>query len=189
MSAQQTNPANTFLDLIGQEGWAAASQDKLARQLGLSPSALLEQHGNRWDLLRAFGRQMDVAMLAQAEAQGGSQAVRDRLFALIMARFDALTPYKAGVRNLVRATRQDPKLAYFFLKNLPASMELMADAAGISTSHWLGLLKSKALNLLYLDVVRTWLDDDSEDMAKTMSLLDKRLAAAENLANRLPKAA
>jgi ubiquinone biosynthesis protein COQ9 len=185
----QHSASTAFLALIAKEGWAGASLEKLAHEINFSPAELLRQHGDRWDLLRAFGRSIDVEMLAQADAQGGSQAVRDRLFTLIMARFDALSPHKAAIRNLLKAARQDPKLACFFLAALPRAIELIANAAGISTSHWLGLAKSKALMALYLDVVRVWLKDESEDMAKTMSALDKRLAQAENLASRLPKAA
>jgi hypothetical protein len=42
------------------------------------------------------------------------------------------------------------------------------------------------LTALYLYTVRTWIEDDSEDMAKTMAALDKNLERAEGVINSLP---
>ena len=44
-----------------------------------------------------------------------------------------------------------------------------------------GIIRVKGLAAIYLSVLRVWLNDDSEDMAQTMSALDRALRRAEFL--------
>ncbi|MFX7212929.1 hypothetical protein ABTI51_18345, partial [Acinetobacter baumannii] len=60
----------------------------------------------------------------------------------------------------------------------------MLEAAGLDSGGLAGIARRKGLGLIYLDVLRTWRDDDSVDMARTMAVLDKRLKRAEALAGR-----
>ncbi len=168
---------DAMMAVIAQAGWSSATLAAIAAEANCSV-ADAASHGSRFDLLTAFGTRADLAALKEADADGGSQAPRDRLFDLLMARFDALTPHKPAIHQLATASRRDPGLAAFFVCRLPRSMELMLSAAGVGTSGLLGAARVKALAGLYLAVVRTWLGDDSDDMAKTMAALDKALARA-----------
>jgi hypothetical protein len=58
-------------------------------------------------------------------------------------------------------------------------MSWMLEAAGLSTAGLRGRLRVRALAVLYLSVLRVFLRDDSEDLAKTMAALDRRLRQAE----------
>ena len=60
-------------------------------------------------------------------------------------------------------------------------MRWMLEAAGIDAGGPAGALRTKGLMLVWLDVLRVWQSDESEDMARTMAHLDKRLALAERL--------
>jgi hypothetical protein len=177
--------AAAFIDEIGTQGWATATLEGAARRAGLAVGDLVAAGGDRWGLLDLFGRHVDSAAAREADAEGGSQAVRDRLFGLIMARFDVLTDHRDGIRALMRGLRSDPGLAAYFACRVPRAMRVLADAAGVETTGPLGSARVHALTALYLSVVRTWLDDDSEDLAKTMKALDEALARAERWAERL----
>jgi ubiquinone biosynthesis protein COQ9 len=168
---------DALLAVITREGWPAATLAAIAREASCSV-ADVASFGNRFDLLAAFGKRTDVAALKGAEEDGGSQAPRDRLFDILMARFDALAAYKPAVRVLAKASRRDPGLAAFFACRLLRSMAVLASAAGVKTSGLMGAARVKALAGLYLSVVREWFGDDSQDMAKTMAALDKALARA-----------
>ena len=50
---------------------------------------------------------------------------------------------------------------------------------GIGAAGLPGIVKVKGLAAIYMSVLRVWLNDDSEDMAKTMSALDRALRRAE----------
>jgi ubiquinone biosynthesis protein COQ9 len=170
---------DAMMDVVARDGWLAATLAAVAAEAGQPIADVATLFGNRFNILAAFGRRADLAALKEAEDEGGSQAVRDRLFAILMARFDALTPFKSAVQRLAKASRTDPGLAAFFLRQLPCSLALVAEAAGVSSTGWLGLARIKALTVLYIGVTRTWLADDSPDLSKTMAALDQALARAD----------
>jgi ubiquinone biosynthesis protein COQ9 len=176
---------NAAMTIIGRDGWPAATLDAVSRESGVSLADIATHFANRFDILAAFGKRSDIAALKEADEEGGSQAPRDRLFDIIMARFDAMAPYKTGVQALSKATRRDPGLAAFFLVSVSKSMGLLASCAGVETSGVFGVVRVKALCGLYLNVVSTWLGDDSEDLSKTMAALDKALARADRWEHQL----
>jgi len=62
-------------------------------------------------------------------------------------------------------------------------MGLALEAAGLSADGLSGLAARKGLAAVYLSTMRTWVKDDSDDMATTMAALDKALDRAENVVN------
>ena len=85
------------------------------------------------------------------------------------------------MRAIVGATFCDPAAALCGAFTLRRSMTAMLEAARIGASGLPGVLRVKGLAAVHMSVLRVWLDDDSEDMAKTMAALDKRLRRAESL--------
>jgi hypothetical protein len=57
------------------------------------------------------------------------------------------------------------------------AMAWMLEGAGISAEGWRGRARCLALAGAYATTFRTFLDDDSDDLAKTMAALDRRLKA------------
>lgn len=179
---------DAYLTVIGRDGWAAARIDAVAAVAGVSTGEVAAAYPDRWTALRAYGLRLDRVALAEA---GGDPAasVRDRLFAMLMERFDAAQPQRAAAAALADAARRDPGLAAFMLATLPMSVARLADAAGVATGGLLGPLRVQALTALMLSVARVWLGDDSADPGQTMKALDERLAQAETWARRLPHGA
>ncbi len=165
--------------VIDRQGWHQATLEAVAREADLSVSQLVLTAGDRFDMLAKFGRRADIAALRFLNPADTASSTRDRLFDLIMARFDAHQPYRGAIRNLSRASCTDPGLAAFFACHLPRSIGVIADAAGVSTTGIRGAARVHGLTLLYLSVTRTWLDDETPDMARTMSALDQALGRAE----------
>ena len=130
-------------------------------------------------ILDAFARRVDDAMLAAGPADA-SEGVRDRLFELLMRRFDALAPHKAAVAAILRDII-DPAVGLVGLPALARSMIWTFEAAGIPVAGLAGLLRVKGLALIYANAVRVWLRDDTADLAPTMAALDKGLRRAESL--------
>ena len=174
-----------WLTVIARDGWAGARIDAVADAAGTTTAAVAAAVPDRWAALAAFGHDLDVAALAEAGADRDA-SIRDRLFALFMARFDAAQPYREAARVMAAAARRDPGLAAFIALDLPRAVARLADAAGVATGGLTGPLRVQALTALYLVVARVWLTDDSADLAATMKELDARLAQAETWARRLP---
>ena len=65
-------------------------------------------------------------------------------------------------------------------------MSWILEACGEDTSGVKGAIKVVGLSGLYLKTLKTWVDDDSPDMAATMAALDNSLKNADEWVNRLP---
>jgi AcrR family transcriptional regulator len=182
------DPADAALDamlrLAAQRRWAEIALADIAAEAGLTMADMLRHAPSRTALLKAFGRRIDAATLAApVEADG---TVKDRLFDLIMRRFDALAPHKEAVRGILADLGRDLPSALCLLPGGLASMAWLAEAAGVAPRGPLGALKIKVLAAVYVATFRVWLGDDSADAAKTMAALDKSLGRLEALTSSLP---
>lgn len=174
------DPVAVMLDLVSEQGWRAVTLGRIAQASGLPLSALYGQYASKTDLLTAFARRIDLAMLAAlgepGPAPADAAAVKDRLFEAVMARFDALHPHKDAIRVLMRELPGDPvALACFLTRGLRQGLDWMLAAAELDAGGLAGATRRKVLGGIYLDTLRVWLKDEGEDMATTMAHLDKRL--------------
>ncbi|HXP97229.1 MAG TPA: helix-turn-helix domain-containing protein, partial [Telmatospirillum sp.] len=161
-------------------GWHAVSLADIATRAGVSFVELHERFDGKADIFKAFLDQLDDA-LWNGELPPGEEAERDRLFDVIMRRFDAMQPHKAGIRAIVRGSMVDPWMLLCGAPRLLLTAALMLEIAGISATGPLGRLKAKGLAAVFLAASRVWMNDDSPDMAKTMVALDRSLRRAESL--------
>jgi AcrR family transcriptional regulator len=165
------------LTLAAREGWRHTAMADIAAEAGLSLGEAYAAAPSKLALLAAFHRRVDQAALAVAA--DGTEPARDRLFDVLMRRFDALAPHRPALRSILRDSFGDPA-AMLGVPALLRSMGWMLEAAGISTAGLRGRLRSQLLAGLYLSVLRVFLDDDSADLSRTMALLDQRLRWGES---------
>jgi hypothetical protein len=71
------------------------------------------------------------------------------------------------------------------LCQLRRSLSLTLEAAGVSASGLKGALRLKGLLAIYVAGLRSFANDESEDLARTMAEIDKRLGQAERLSEML----
>ena len=166
------------LRLAARQGWRAIGLGAIAAEAGLPLDQAYAACPSKLAILAAFHRRIDRAALGGPAIESDASA-RDRLFDMLMRRFDALQPHKAALRAILRDSLGDPAA----LLDAPAvlrSMGWMLEAAGISAAGWRGGLRTQLLAGLYLLVLRDFLEDDSADLAKTMAALDRRLRRAQS---------
>jgi AcrR family transcriptional regulator len=178
----------TALRLAAERGWAGLALADIAAAAKLPLADLYASYPSKTAILVALSRLVDRQVLAGLEA-GADESTRDRLFDLIMKRFDALVPYREGLSAVARDAGSDPLAALCGLGQLARSMALMLEAAGVSSSGIAGALRTKGLGAIYLATMRDWFRDDSADKARTMAALDARLRRAESWASRLDRRA
>lgn len=174
------------LRLAAERAWRDIGLPDIAAAAGLSMAELYPRFGSKQAILDAFVRRIDAAVLAE-EAPGAEESARDRLFDVLMRRFDALQPHRQSLGNIVRDQSRSPGDALCSLAQLARSMAWMLAAAGISTEGLAGLLRIKGLTGIYLATLRVFLRDDSPDLARTMAALDGYLRRVEWLAGRLDR--
>lgn len=163
------------LRLAGERPWDEVTYFDIAAAAGLNLAELRRAFTSKPDILAAFSRMVDDQILARASKPAASLAPRDRLFEVVMSRFDALAPYKGALRSMARAGESGPALA----RTVLASQTWMLRAAEISTAGLAGAARVAGLAAIYASVFRTWLADDDPGMARTMAALDRRLRRGE----------
>jgi AcrR family transcriptional regulator len=168
---------DALMGLIAEKGFAAVGLAGIAERAGVSPAALRAAYDGKLGILADFARRTDEAVLAGGAAEGDGP--RDRLFDIIMRRFDVLAPYKAALRRLGRSAACDPLLACTLAQIGGRSQRWMHAAAGIEAGGVSGAIAVRGGVLVYADAMRAWLDDDDTGLARTMKRLDEGLRRGE----------
>ena len=167
------------LPRIASDGWRHLSLATIADAAGLPILRVYRTFGSKQAILRGLYRRIDEAALAQPPPAEPGERPRDRLFDLLMRRFDALGPYKVALEVLRRELPRDPVTILCCGAWLLRSMRWMLEAADISTGGLRGTLAIKLTATAYLSTMRVWHRDDSPDYARTMAALDARLRRIE----------
>ena len=170
------------LDLAAERAWNGVSLSDIARKAKISLADLREHFDDRADILTAWGRMLDRRILDKVKEPDNSLSPRERLFDLLMERFDMLNEERDAVLSILSSFYPDPKQAVIALPHLAQSMTWMLEAAGIETTGLRGAVRVAGLTGLYLKTLWAWKNDDSADMPKTMAELDKNLERVERWA-------
>jgi ubiquinone biosynthesis protein COQ9 len=166
--------------IAGEQGWRQVDVVAAAREAGLSLVEARERFPSRAAILLRFGRLADQAALLDASTDG---TVRDRLFDLLMRRFDVMQTHRAGVKALLRFLPTHPSAALLVGCATKRSMRWMLQAAGIGATGPRGEVRLRGLLAVWLWGVRAWDRDESEDLSGTMAAVDVALQRAEQAAS------
>jgi AcrR family transcriptional regulator len=164
---------------VASEGWRHLSLAAIADSAELPILRLYRTFGSKQAILRGLYRRVDEAALAEPPPAEPAERPRDRLFDLLMRRFDTLQPYKAALEMLRRELPGDPVTVLCAGISLLGSMRWMLEAADISTGGFRGAFAVKLTAAAYLSTMRIWQRDNSPDLARTMAALDARLRRIE----------
>jgi AcrR family transcriptional regulator len=172
-SASRDAVLDAAMRLAAEQGWRGLTLVAIAEEAGLTLAELYARYTSKQAILDGVRRAADRAMLAGGAVPDGP--ARDRLFEVLMRRFDALAAWRAGIASAVEATSCDPIALLCSGPGMVSSMSAVLEAAGLDSSGLRGLIRAKALAAVWLPAMRTWLGDESEDQAATMASLDKGL--------------
>jgi len=178
-SSERDRIIDAALRLVAREGWRRLSMAAIAAEAGVPILTLYRAFPSKPAILRGFFRRIDEAVLEAPLDADSDERPRDRVFDLLMRRFDALRPYRDVLEVLGRELPTDPFAALGAGARLLCSMAWMLEAAGISTGGLGGVVAVKLTAAVYLATLRVWLRDESPDLAPTMASLDRRLRAIE----------
>jgi AcrR family transcriptional regulator len=167
------------LALVVARGWRNVSLAAVAEEAGIPILQVYRLFPSRTAILCGLSRRVDEAVLAEPLDMEAEEKPRDRLFDLLMRRFDALMPYRTALEALRRDVRADPLTSLALGGALLHSMRLMLEAAGIGCQGIGGVIAVKLTAAAYLAAAHTWARDESPDLAPTMASLDRRLRSIE----------
>jgi len=168
------------LRLAETRGWRDLSLGEIAAEAQTPLIEFRKEFQSKGQILAAFSRAIDLAVIEKFPAPGPDVA-RDRLFDVLLTRFELMQPYKAAIRRI----RDDvgSSLGDSLAQMRPAlkSQYWMLAAAGISGEGGTGFLRVRGVLSVYARVFSIWLEDNDPGMARTMAALDRRLRRGESL--------
>jgi len=166
------------LQLAGELSWLDISLTDIAEAAGASLSDLYET-GEKSALAKQLEPWADLAM--SSEAADMEDSPRERLFDVIMRRYEKLETQRAGVLSLMKWRDGSPRLRAELLGTRNRSAGWALACARLDT---LKPLETRATTLGLAWVIgqtdRAWRQDNSGDFARTMATLDAELILAED---------
>ena len=133
---------------------------------------------NKNDLIININRYFDY-LLKKNLINIENSSSKDMLFEVYMARLDILNLHRKSILNIIENLYTQPKLVIKLLPSIVESMIVIATLSNIDVNGIKGIAKVKALFFLYLFIIYTWRNDESESLEKTMTTLDKYLNRIE----------
>ncbi|HZP79290.1 MAG TPA: helix-turn-helix domain-containing protein [Pseudolabrys sp.] len=169
---------NALRALLSEQRFEAVGFADIAERAGLSLAELRTEFPSKLAMLAARNKDIDRAVLGGTEADTEEEPARDRLFDVLMRRFEAMAGDQGMVRELMHAAMRHPSLAFALNGMAVTTQQWMLEAAGIGASGPKGILRAQGIALLFARVARVWVDDDDEGLARTMAALDRELNRA-----------
>ena len=166
----------TALDLASNNPWNDILLSDIADAADVAHDDMAVLFPCKSDIIVAYARNVDHQLNDEMmDAFSVSDSLHDKLFDIMMARFDILNQNRSGVVSIINGLTLDPSQGIQSLSTLCNSMNTIMDIAGIETRGWQGAIKISALSVIYFKSLREWGKDDPPDMAATMAGLDKSL--------------
>jgi hypothetical protein len=156
------------------QGLGGLTPETIAAQVPLDVAVLRRLFPTPSHILRALMQDVFGNVPLNMVASGSP---RDNLFDLIMAHFDGLQSHRPAVMALYKDLISPRHLDLLIRLRKPywQQVGIVMDSAGIATDDLLGWGKISLVAFLGLWLLPVWVSDESEDLSKTMAVLDQGL--------------
>ena len=163
------------------DGWHDLTLEAIAAQAKMSLADLRKVVRDKAQILEKFLEQIDVEVLDSLDPEIAGEPARDRLFEVLMRRFEVLAPHKPALRAISKDLKSNLADRLALAGPGLRSMQWMMNGAGIEPQGLRGVVQVNGLAWVYVSVFRTWLEDDDPGLARTMADLDQKLRRGETL--------
>jgi ubiquinone biosynthesis protein COQ9 len=166
----------TALGHVPFDGWTDSSLRRGAADLGLTAADVLDAFpGGAIEALDLFMALADRRMLADLEsADLAALKVRERVLLAVRRRLERALPHREAVRRGLAALAL-PQNAPLAVKSLYRTVDAVWFGVGDTSTDWNFYSKRAILAGVYGATILYWLDDRSEDQARTWDFLARRL--------------
>lgn len=166
------------LKLASDRAWARLTLAALCAGSDVTLSDCATLAITKADVCSHLDTRHDLLMLATTPNVDHTQSVRDRLFDVLMGRFDVMETHRTAWLSIFEGERDDAlaMLARQVRRVKTATWAL--EAAGVSASSLRGTAQAVALARVLRRCEKSWRGDNG-DLAKTMASLDQDLRSAE----------
>ena len=174
-----------LMALLAEKRFEEIGFGDLAARADVSLAVLRGEFASKLAILAAHMKELDRKVLAGGEDDMADEPPRERLFDVLMRRIEAMAPYREATRSLLRSASCNPGLAFALNGLAVRSQTWMLTAAGIDAAGTRGAIRAQGMAALFASVLRVWVDDDDEGLARTLAALDRALARGQRWAGML----
>jgi AcrR family transcriptional regulator len=168
-----------FMALLAEKRFEEIGFGEIAARSGLTLANCRGEFSSTLAIYAAHMKDLDRKVLASAGGDMAEEPPRERLFDVLMRRIETMAPYREATRSLLKSVACNPGLALALNGLAVRSQQWMLTAADIDAAGPRGAIRAQGLAMLYASVLRTWVNDDDEGMARTMAALDRALARGQ----------
>jgi AcrR family transcriptional regulator len=179
--SKRNRAVRAAMDIAAERGWNNVNFTAIADRTGLSLAELRREFACKTDILKAFQAEVDAEALSKIKPATSDQTVRDRLFDIIMTRFEIMQPYKPALGRISASLCCRPGEAALLVPSTLDSQYWMLEGAGAKLQGPGAGLRVAGLATLYAKIFRVWLDDATPGLDRTMATLDRKLRRGEEL--------
>lgn len=177
--ARRKTPEDSVIDaamrLAESRAWRQVRLADIAAEAKLPLADLATVAEDKTDILKLFARRTDRALLRSLEEDPVEGEPHDRLFDILMRRFELMAPYRKAIRSIVDSPPEAPNDWVRLLSSALATQGWVLAAAGLEDDGGRGALKLGGLAWLYGRALRVWASEEDPGMPRTMATLDRGL--------------
>ncbi len=180
--------ADAAVALAATRGWDHVTLQDIAADTKIPEKSIRAVFDNIWDIL---GYMLDDIQLQTRMTVEDylSDDWRENLMEILMTRFDMVQDRRPAFKRLLGDLSRHPRTMRKLARRFYRTMRDMLLLAGLPHQDCHPLTVS-GFGLLYVSFVDTWSKDETPDLSRTMSVIDKRLGLFETALvymDRLPK--
>ena len=182
-SDKKFNLVKSSFNIIEKSGWKSFSLQKLSYAEKIPINEIKIFFKSEITILDEFSKMIDIKVEKSFDYEEvTSTSVKDNLFELIMLRLEYMQPYRNALKSIKSSFKSDPLVAKSVAKNVMNSLDFYLELTNAYNDSFLDIFKKKSMFLIYSYIFMIWLEDDSDELSKTMSELDKLLTFSEKIA-------
>ncbi len=182
-SDKKLNLVKSSFNIIEKSGWKSFSLQKLSYAEKIPINEIKIFFKSEITILDEFSKMIDIKVEKSfVYEELTNTSVKDNLFELIMLRLEYMQPYRNALKSIKSSFKSDPLVAKSVAKNVMNSLDFYLELTNAFNDTFLDIFKKKSIFLIYSYIFMIWLEDDSDELSKTMSELDKLLTFSEKIA-------
>ena len=182
-SDKKFNLVKSSFNIIEKSGWKSFSLQKLSYAEKIPINEIKIFFKSEITILDEFSKMIDIKVEKSFDYEElTNTSVKDNLFELIMLRLEYMQPYRNALKSIKSSFKSDPLAAKSVAKNVMNSLDFYLELTNAFNDSLLDIFKKKSIFLIYSYIFMIWLEDDSDELSKTMSELDKLLTFSEKIA-------
>tara|TARA_B100000941_G_C28411868_1_gene503918 strand:- start:236 stop:820 length:585 start_codon:yes stop_codon:yes gene_type:complete len=182
-SEKKFNLIKSSFKIIEKSGWKSFSLEKLSYSEKISINEIKKIFKSEINIVDEFSKMIDIEVEKNFDYEElANTSVKDNLFELIMLRLEFMQPYRNALKRIKSTFKTDPLVAKSVSINVMDSLDFYLELSNAFNDSFLDIFKKKSIFLIYTYIFTIWLEDNSKELSKTMSELDKLLTFSEKIA-------